>query len=265
MIKDKSYSAYIIPVRIQNGKFQIAMLNYGSGNYGPIGGRLDDREDFTKALRRELAEELGQKSLTMLDLITEIPTPYSFKHTSQERAEKRGAWSEEHHYFLTHETNNLTLEFCEKRDEKISVIWLDSNDLVNPNIIKFDDMREFFAKHILPNIICRFSMSVRHTYFEMIKSGQKDIELRAYDNKRKKMNIGDKFLLFDAENTTEYILCEILDMHIAPDFESLFQKVDIKRSGFNSLDELMSVITKFVQKEKLIQEQVAGIEIKRIK
>ena len=117
----------------------------------------------------------------------------------------------------------------------------------------------------IPDISCQFTMSVRHKYFELIKSGQKDIELRAYDEKRRKMKVGDKFLLFDAENPDEYIICEILNMHVAPDFGSLFKKIDIKRSGFNNLAELMNVITKFVSAEELLREQVVGIEIKRIK
>ncbi|MBR0212563.1 MAG: ASCH domain-containing protein, partial [Alphaproteobacteria bacterium] len=179
--------------------------------------------------------------------------------------EKRGARSEEHHFFITHETNNLDLKFCEERDENISVVWLDIASLTDPKIIQFTDMRDFFAKHIIPNLGCRFSMSVRHKYFEMIKSGQKDIELRAYDEKRKKMKAGDKFLLYDAENTNEYIICEILNMYIAPDFESLFKNLDIKRSGFDNLDELIDVVTKFVSSEELQREQVVGIEIKCIK
>ena len=264
MIKDKSYSAYVIPVRTKDNKTQFAMLDYGSHNYGSIGGRLDDGEDFKTALRREVFEELGPQSLPILDLTTEIPVPYSFKHTSPERAEKRGAWAEEHHYFITRETNNIDLKFCEKRDEKISVAWLDISDLTNPNVIQIEDLREFFAKHILPNINCRFSMSVRHKYFEMIKSGQKDIELRAYDDKRRKVKIGDKFLLFDAENPSEYIICEVLNMHVAPDFESLFKTIDIKRSGFHDLDELVNVVTKFVSREELVREQIVGMEIKRV-
>ncbi|MBR4475514.1 MAG: NUDIX domain-containing protein [Alphaproteobacteria bacterium] len=265
MIKDKSYSAYIIPVRTQGDKTQIALLNYGANNYGPIGGRLDDGEDFETALKRELTEELGEDALGILDLIAEVPAPYSFRHTTLERAEKRGAWAEEHHYFITNETNNVNLRFCEERDEKISVTWLDINDVTNPKIIQIDSMRDFFTNHIVPNINCRFSMSVRNKYFEMIKSGQKDIELRAYDDKRKKIKVGDRFILSDAENPTDYIVCEVLGLHIAPDFASLFQKIDIRRTGFDNLYDLMDTITKFISPEKLTHEQVVGIEIKPAK
>ena len=189
MIKDKSYSAYILPIR--NDK--VALLRYGEDGYGPIGGRLDDGEDFKTALRRELTEELGEQSLNLLDLVTEIPVAYSFKHTDPQRAEKRGAWSEEHHYFISHETENIDLTFCEKRNENISVVWLNIASLTDPQIIQIATMRDFFAKHVVSNLECRFSMSVRHKYFELIKSGAKDIELRAYDEKRKKVKIGDKF------------------------------------------------------------------------
>lgn len=117
----------------------------------------------------------------------------------------------------------------------------------------------------IPDIPCQFTMSVRHKYFELIKSGHKDIELRAYDEKRKKVKIGDKFQLLDAENPNQYIICEVLNMHVAPDFESLFKKLDIKRSGFQTMDELIDVVTKFVSREELQREQVVGIEIKRVR
>lgn len=117
----------------------------------------------------------------------------------------------------------------------------------------------------IPDIPYQFTMSVRHKYFELIKSGQKDIELRAYDEKRRKMKAGDKFLLFDAENPDQSIICEILNMHVAPDFESLFKKIDIKRSGFKDMTELMDTITKFVSREELAREQVVGMEIKRVR
>ena len=119
-------------------------------------------------------------------------------------------------------------------------------------------------QNIIPDIPYQFTMSVRHKYFELIKSGQKDIELRAYDEKRRKVKIGDKFLLFDAENKDQSIICEVLNMHVAPDFESLFKKIDIKRSGFKDMAELMDTITKFISAEELVREQVVGMEIKRV-
>ena len=79
------------------------------------------------------------------------------------------------------------------------------------------------------------------------------------------MKSGDRFLLYDAENPDESIICEILNMHVAPNFESLFKKLDIKRSGFDNLDELIDTVTKFVSREELQREQVVGIEIKRVK
>lgn len=121
------------------------------------------------------------------------------------------------------------------------------------------------TNNTIQDIPYQFTMSVRHKYFELIKSGHKDIELRAYDEKRRKVKIGDKFLLYDAENPNEYIICEVLNMHIAPDFESLFKKIDIKRSGFKDIAELMDTITKFVSREELAREQVVGMEIKRIR
>ena len=121
------------------------------------------------------------------------------------------------------------------------------------------------TNNTIQDIPYQFTMSVRHKYFELIKSGHKDIELRAYDEKRRKVKIGDKFLLYDAENPHEYIICEVLNMHIAPDFESLFKKIDIKRSGFKDIAELMDTITKFVSREELAREQVVGMEIKRIR
>lgn len=121
------------------------------------------------------------------------------------------------------------------------------------------------TNNTIQDIPYQFTMSVRHKYFELIKSGQKDIELRAYDEKRKKMKAGDRFLLYDAENPDESIIYEILNMHVALDFESLFKNLDIKRSGFQNLDELISVVTKFVSHEELQREQVVGIEIKRIR
>lgn len=122
-----------------------------------------------------------------------------------------------------------------------------------------------YYESILPQFDCKFSMSVRNKYFELIKSGQKDIELRAFDEKRRQMKVGDKFLLYDAENTDNYIICSIINLHIAPDFETLFNKLDIKRTGFETIKELEDVVFKFITKEEFAKNSVVGIEIEVIK
>ena len=149
-MKEVSYAAYIIPVRIINNKKQIAILEYAPGAYGTIGGRFDDNETNAKvALKRELREELGKKSEFMVDLAQEISEPYRFK-VAEHKIEKRGAYNEEHIFFVVKVLSDTILEFCEVREENIKVVWLDSEALVDENVIGFPDQREYFEKNVMP-------------------------------------------------------------------------------------------------------------------
>lgn len=257
MIKDISYSAYIFPVH--DGR--VAMLKYGENGFGPIGGRLDDGEDFITALRRELTEELGNAAGALADNVVEIPVPYAFRHPTPERAQKRGALAEEHHFFITHIPDDMDLEFIEDCAKDISVVWIDADELLNPQITPFDDLREFYAAHILPNINCRFSMSLRPEYYEMVLSGEKDIELRLYDEKRRQMHNGDIVLIFDTQNRPNYIRCKIVRMHIARSFADLGDKISIHRTGFASLEKLLHAVSKFYTEDQESKYGVVGIEL----
>ena len=257
MIKDISYSAYVLPV--SDGK--IALLKYGENGYGPIGGRLNDGEDFLTALRRELTEELGESASALADSAVEIPVPYAFRHPTPERAQKRGAWAEEHHFFIVHVSDDIELNFCENRPEEISVAWVAPDDLLNPKITPFDDMREFYSNHILPNLNCRFSMSLRPEYYEMVRSGEKDIELRLYDEKRRRMRNGDMLLIYNAQNRNDYIRAKIVRLHIAKSFADPSTKISMPRTGFASLNALMSAIEKFYDTEMESKYGIVGIEL----
>lgn len=257
MIKDISYSAYILPVR--DGR--VAVLKYGANGYGFIGGRLDDGEDFKTALRRELTEELGVSASVLADNAVEILVPYAFRHPNPERAQKRGAWAEEHHFFIAHIPADMGLGFCEERTEEIKVVWISPDDLLHPEINPFDDMREFCMAHILPNLNCRFSMSLRPEYYEMVKSGEKDIELRLYDEKRRRMQNGDLVLIYNAKNPVEYLRTRIVRMHIARSFADLSAKISMSRTGFASLNSLMAAIAQFYDPDVESKYGIVGIEI----
>ena len=261
MIKDVSLSAYILPVR--DGR--VALLKYGENGYGPIGGRLDDDEDFKAALRRELTEELGESVSALVDNTIEIPVPYAFRHTTPERAQRRGAWAEEHDFYIVHVPDDMELNFCENRPEEISVAWVVPDDLLNPKITPFDDMREFYATHILPNLDCRFSMSLRPEYYEMVRSGEKDIELRLYDEKRRRMRNGDTVLIYNAQNRNDYIRAKIVRLHIAHSFADLATKISMPRTGFFSLEYLMNAISKFYDEKLETKYGIVGIEIDVLK
>ncbi len=260
MMKDISFSAYVLPVR--NG--QVALLKYGEHGYGPIGGRLDDGEDFLTALRRELTEELGESASVLADSAVEIPVPYAFRHPTTERAQKRGTWAEEHHFYIVHVPDDMELNFCENRPEEISVAWVAPDDLLNPKITAFDDMREFYVSHILPNLDCRFSMSLHPEYYEMVRSGEKDIELRLYDEKRRRMRNGDMLLIYNAQNRNDYIRAKIVRLHIAKSFADLDTKISMPRTGFASLNALMSAISKFYDAEMESKYGIVGIELEVI-
>lgn len=257
MIKEISYSVYIFPVR--NGR--VALLKYGDDGYGPIGGRLDDCEKFSDALGRELVEELGVGADALLKDAFETPVSYKFKHSLLEQAEKRGAWAEEHHFYIAQIPDDFDIEFCESRPEKVSVVWVSPDELVSPNIIPFDDMRVFYATHIVPNLACRFSMNLQHQYYEMIKSGEKDIELRLYDEKRRKMRNGDMLLIYDAQNPSDYIRCIISRLHIAKSFADLSTKISMPRTGFPTLNALLGAVSKFYSPDMETKHGIVGIEL----
>lgn len=148
MIKALSFSAYVFPVR--GGR--IAILKYGEDGYGPIGGRVDDGEDFIAALQRELTEELGPDAAKLADVAVALPVPYCFRHTSPERAQKRGTKAEEHHFFIAPVPDGMELKFCEDRSEQISVVWLAPSELLSPLVTPMPDMREFYIQTIIPAI-----------------------------------------------------------------------------------------------------------------
>ena len=151
MIKDISYAAYIIPFRERGNKKEFAILRY-EGGYGDIGGRFDNNEtDARTALRREITEELGLEASFLADEAIEIPT-HEISEVSKERIQIRGAYREDHTFFIVKVPDNLNLTFCEKREEKIILEWLPLSAMLDINVTYRKEKIEFCRNYIIPFI-----------------------------------------------------------------------------------------------------------------
>ena len=68
-------------------------------------------------------------------------------------------------------------------------------------------------------------MKLNEDPFERIKNGTKTIEFRLYDEKRRKVKIGDKIEFSKLPDLQEKILVDVLDLYTEPSFEELFEKL----------------------------------------
>lgn len=99
-------------------------------------------------------------------------------------------------------------------------------------------------------------------YFNLIKVGIKTIELRLYDEKRRKINVGD-IIEFENRKDGEIIKVEVVNLHIYSNFEELYKYFDKTKLGYNE-NEVAN--PKDMEVFYSIEEQnkygVVGIELK---
>lgn len=68
-------------------------------------------------------------------------------------------------------------------------------------------------------------MKLQESPFERIKNGTKTVEFRLYDEKRRKIKIGDQIEFSKLPDLQETILVDVLDLHREDTFENLFKKL----------------------------------------
>lgn len=108
----------------------------------------------------------------------------------------------------------------------------------------------------------KFDMHLNEKPFTRIKEGKKDIELRIYDDKRRKISKGDE-IDFANRETGQVITTEVIDLHVFNNFEELFDKFDKVRLGYYE-DENASAsdMLKYYSTEEVEKYGVVGIEVK---
>ncbi len=105
------------------------------------------------------------------------------------------------------------------------------------------------------------NMKLNGAPFETIKDGTKTIELRLYDEKRRKIKIGDTICFKGKAGT---IMAIVKALHIFRNFEELYAALPLDKCGYTA-DELATAspedMLEYYSKEQIKKYGVVGIEI----
>ena len=101
--------------------------------------------------------------------------------------------------------------------------------------------------------------------FEKIKSGEKTIELRLFDEKRQQVKVGDK-IVFTNTATGETLTKTVAKLHIFDSFEALYASLPLLQCGYTAEDIATAHpfdMEQYYSKEQQQQYGVVGIELSR--
>lgn len=79
------------------------------------------------------------------------------------------------------------------------------------------------------------TMQLQPSPFEMIRNGTKTIELRLFDEKRKKIRIGDT-ISFTNTVSKEILTVKVLELYVFDSFETLYSQLPLPECGYTEDD-----------------------------
>lgn len=108
-----------------------------------------------------------------------------------------------------------------------------------------------------------FEMSLRQDPFSSIQKGTKTVELRLYDEKRARLNIGDYIVFTNLADTTR-LAVQITALYRFASFKDLFSDIDLRSCGFDApltACDAAKVMEKYYSREEISVYGVLGIRI----
>ena len=105
-------------------------------------------------------------------------------------------------------------------------------------------------------------MNLQPKYFDFIKDGTKRIELRLYNEKRSRIQLGD--IIEFAKSKEDKLKAKVVGLLRYQSFKDLFEDFDISILADESVTkaELLSVLQEFYPPEKQTDSGVLGIRLK---
>ncbi len=99
--------------------------------------------------------------------------------------------------------------------------------------------------------------------FEQMKRGEKTVEVRLYDEKRRKLREGDLIYFYRADRS-ECLSARVKALHIAPTFGALFALPNmLSKAGFSDMppSDAVKCMYKYYTEAQEMQWGVLGIEL----
>ena len=123
------------------------------------------------------------------------------------------------------------------------------------------------TKHV-ESVVClnkktTHEMKLHASPFEKIKNGTKTIELRLYDEKRRKIKAGDDIVFTNTEND-EKLCAAVKKLHLFDSFEELYKTLPLLQCGYTAEDidtAQPSDMEQYYSAEEQSKYGVAGIEL----
>lgn len=109
-----------------------------------------------------------------------------------------------------------------------------------------------------------YEMRLWRSPFEKISSGRKTLELRLFDEKRRKLDIGDKIVFTNIDDSLKKIAVVVKSLHRYATFEDLFNDCLREKCGIDSSESPLtaaSKMRKYYSDDQIQRFGVLGIEI----
>ena len=116
-------------------------------------------------------------------------------------------------------------------------------------------------------MIMLHQMNLHASPFDMIARGIKTIELRLYDEKRRRIAVGDEIVFTHSKDSARTLHCRVVALHIFPSFAELYNALPLLKCGYTE-DDISTAspddMDFYYSKEKQEKYGVVGIEIELI-
>ena len=109
----------------------------------------------------------------------------------------------------------------------------------------------------------RHQMRLKDARFQMIWDGEKTIELRLLDEKRKLVNIGDIIEFSNLSNPGQIIVVKVISIYVFDSFETLYKSLPLEKCGYTQSDvrsASASDMNAYYSIEEQLKYGVVGIE-----